>query len=424
MKNSAYFKGVFSLIVVFAFYIIAYSVLYVVGFVSEIPSNTNVLNWDGSWYYSIVTNGYFLDLENQSNAGFFPGFPYLWRFLGASPLLISFINGAFFITGLLVLKKITNSSWKSFLVLFSLPSSFFFFLPYSEAMFYFFSVFFIHAWMNKNNKLIITFAILLSFVRPVFFFLIPAFIALNFFYQEKDVLKKSIRSIVALLIGAILGFIIIGFETGDFFAYSKSQVNHWNHEFKLPSFPLTTWRGYRILWLDALAIFVAISALIYLVKSYFFKKLKKLPFNLSQLEVIGLSYLIMILIYVLFFHPVEDGRTTVLSVNRYVFCNPFLHYILLKRIQSFNFRLNSFILPIFTGLIVLLLFGIPFYSIIGLDYKLSVIFGIGLFFYLLFLTLIVFNFKYHNYYVAIIIFSNILLHFYLLNSFLKANWIG
>lgn len=424
MNISNYFKGILTLIVILVSYISTYFILYIIGFVTEIPTDINVLNWDGSWYNSIVTEGYYLDLENQCNSGFFPGFPYLWKLIGASPLVISFINGILFIVALLVLKKLTKSSWKSFLVLLTLPSSFFFFLPYSEALFYFFGAFFINAWLNKSTTLIITFAILMSLIRPVFFFLIPAFVALNLFYQDKIILKKSIASIFALLIGAGLGFIVIGYETGDFFAYSKSQVNQWNHEFKLPSFPLTTWRGYRVLWLDALALFVSITALFFLIKSFFFRKLKKLPFNLSQLEVIGLSYLIMILIYVLFFHPVEEGRTTILSVNRYVFCNPFLHYILLKRIQNITFKLNVFLLPVFTGLIVLLLFGFPFYTIIGLDYKLSIIFGLGLFFYMLFQSLIVYNFKYFNYYIAIIIVSNVLLQLYLYNSFLKANWIG
>ncbi|MEX1193058.1 MAG: hypothetical protein WEA99_13905 [Brumimicrobium sp.] len=412
------------LLVTFSSYIIGYFLLVQLGVLSEFPNNNNLLNWDSSWYHSIVNEGYYLDLENQCNAGFFPGFPYLWKLLGATPLMISIINGGLFISGLFILKEITQSDWKKYLIILSLPSTFFFFLPYSESLFYIFAILFIFGWVKGEVWMIIIFAILLSVVRPVFFFLIPALVVLNLFFQDKTVFKNSFLTIVSLLLGAFIGFVIIGLETGDLFAYSKSQVNQWGHEFKLTSLPLTTWRGYRILWLDALALFTAFIALFLLIKAFFFKKIKGKPHDLSQLEVIGLSYLVMILVYVLFFHPVEDGRTTILSINRYVFCNPFLHYILFKRLISIKLEASSLSLPVIVSVIILFIFGIPFYSIIGLDYNNSLVFGVAILIFALAQSLLIYKYKLLKYYFIPLVILNVLLQLYLLNSYLKGNWIG
>jgi hypothetical protein len=418
-------NGILFILGITLFYFTGYFLLLEIGLLSEIPNDKNLLNWDASWYYSIVKEGYYLDLNDQSNSGFFPGFPFLWKFLGFSPLFISVLNMLLFLCAIFILKAIIKASLLKTLLIVSLPSSFFFFAPYSEALFYFFTVLFIFAWLNEKLIGIIVFAFLLSFVRPVFFFLIPAIIGL-YLLKIKSLrdIKKSSLTILFLLIGAALGFAIIGFETGDYFAYSKSQVAQWGHDFKLTSLPLTTWRGYRILWLDGLALFIAVLALVILILDFYKVQILKLNSSLTAIEAIGLGYILMILIYILFFHPIEDGRTTILSMNRYVFCNPFLHFIILKRIHTINYKIDRFYFPIIAGLAVLLLLGFPFYAIIELTYLNSIIFSIFLFMAFMALSLMFFKIKYNKLLLALTTLMFFFLQLYLYNSFLKGNWIG
>lgn len=410
---------------VFVIYILSYLVLLKVGVLTEVPNNTKLLTWDASWYASIVNNGYFLDLENQSNAGFFPGFPYLWKLLNATPLVIALVNCTLFLSGLYLLKFITNASFLKSALIFSLPSIFFFYLPYSESLFYFFSVLFIISWQKKKMLFMLLFAVLLSFVRPVFFFLIPAIVGLFILLKNyKSYFSKSVLTIVSLLLGAFAGFVLIGVEVGDVFAYSKSQVNQWGHELKIPSYPLTTWRGYRILWLDGLALFVTIIAFLFLLLELVKVRFLSFKSNFSQIEVIAFGYLFMILIYVLFFHPVEEGRTTILSLNRYVFCNPFLHFVLLKRMHEIKLSWKSFFIPILASFIVLLMIGFPFYSIVELNYTSSLVFSVGLFVFFIVASLSFYDFKYNKIVCALFIAASFFVQLYLFNSFLKGNWIG
>lgn len=423
--NQVLKNGILFMLGSLLFYFIVYFVLFKTGFLSEIPNNINLLNWDASWYNSIVAEGYYLDLENQCNSGFFPGFPYLWGLLGLSPIGISIINGILFLGAVYMLKIITSTSLFKVLFIISLPSTFFFFTPYSESLFYFFAVLFIVYWINDKLIGVIFSALIFSFVRPVFFFLIPAIIGIYLLKIKRiNNLKKPGLTIIFLLTGAILGFAIIGYETGDFFAYSKSQIVQWKHDFKLPSLPLTTWRGYRILWLDALALCVTVMAMSFLIVEFYRVQFLKKSSKFSAIETVSLGYLLMILIYVLFFHPVEDGRTTILSINRYVFCNPFLHFLILKRIHSIDFKLNKFYIPLISSGTVLLLIGFPFYSIVELSYSKSIIFSIGLFMFLMVFSLVFFKIRYKRLLLTLLILMFFFLQLYLYNSFLKGNWIG
>lgn len=424
MKTKVLYWFLFILSVILI-YLVSYWVLLKFNILTEFPNNSNLLSWDASWYMSIVKNGYYLDLENQSNAGFFPGFPYLWKVLNVSPLIIMTLNFILFLTGLYILKLITNASILHSAFIVSLPSVFFFYLPYSESLFYFFSVLFIVSWQKNKIIYMIIFATLLSFVRPVFFFLIPSIVGIFILCKNyKPYLSKSVLTILSMLIGAFAGFVLIGSEVGDVFAYSKSQVNQWGHELKLPSYPLTTWRGYRILWLDGLALFVTLIAFITLLIELI--KVRFLNYNckLTQIEIIALGYLLMILVYILFFHPVEDGRTTILSLNRYVFCNPFLHFILLKRMHQITVSKKDVVLPIISSLLVIILIGFPFFSIVELSYGKSIIFSIGLLMFLLISSLIFYRFKYNRVFLIAFIVISFVVQLYLFNSFLKGNWIG
>ncbi len=406
--------------------VVLYYSLYHLGVLKKLPMTQNLLNWDASWYYSISSEGYYFKPNEQSNAGFFPGFAYLWKVLGLSPLGISIVNLLLFLSGAFMLKEVIKSSYLKLFLIVSLPSVFFFYLPYSESLFYFFSSIFIISWYKNWKYLTFVFALALSFVRPVFFFLIPALLGIFLLKKQEgfQYVKSSLVIMIGLLIGASLGMLIIGEQVGDLFAYSKSQIIFWEHGLKWPSFPLTTWRSYRILWLDGLALLLTVCAVIILIRDFLRVHFFNWKTQLSIIEIVALGYLMMILVYIIFFHPVENGRTSILSINRYVFCNPFLHFVLLKRIGTIKLSLKHIAIPLMASILVVLAIGVPFASIVQLNYEQSLIFSGALLAFFMASSLVFYKWRYQKYYSILFLATSLIVQLYLFNSFLKGNWVG
>lgn len=423
------YKFFFNLIIYLICFGFLFSLLNVLGVISEIPNNENLLNWDASWYHSIVKDGYIYDETGQSNAGFFPGFPLIWGFLSLTPLTVSIFNFSLFLIGIILLKINLKASPLSFFLCLSLPTVFFLYVPYSEALFYFFVCVFIISWLKKNLLMVFLFATILSIVRPAIFFMVPPILLLLLMYKLFDNKQNQVNliTLAGFLLGTFIGFYIIGFFTGDFFSYSKSQVTFWNHTFKIPSLPFTTWRGHRLLWLDYLALLITVLSAVILIRNVLLVILKK-RLKLDGLNIFSLGYLSMILVYVSFFHPIEDGRTSLLSLNRYVLCSPFVHLLILRNFSKI--KLNKANLLIFSSsvLISVLLVGFPNHQVVGLDTSYSFFYYllIILFSVLYFSTLVSFSvnrFIKLTFYFGILILG-VFLQIYLFNSFLKGNWIG
>jgi len=401
--------------------------LYLLGIIEELPSNNNILQWDSGWYFEIISKGYEFKPNEQSNTGFFPLFPFLWKITYGNAIFISILNYLFFIIGIYFLLKSFNKKIDKKVILISLsfPSLFFMYVPYSESLFFCIASLFIYSNYSNNRKLKLISLFLASLTRPTIFFFLPALFFTEILTQEN--IKKMVKNLMVytsvILIGTGLAFYIIGFNDNYFFAYSDSQINNWNHPFSLPKFPLTTWRGYRILWLDILGIWIIISSILYAL-NYFTqfvnrKKIEKKKKNI----LLSLGYLSMIFFYILFFHPKEvtTGLTSVLSVNRYVFCTPFFFYLFYSFYTKNDIKKDINILVI-SAVIAVLLIGFPFYPTVGLDRIKSVIFGVVILIFFLFqVSPKLFKTKYLFYAVYII---NTLLQVYLFQSFLKGNWIG
>ena len=298
------------------------------------------------------------------------------------------------------------------------------FVPYSEAIFFLAASLYLLGNYNSNIYIKIVALLLSSLARPTIFFFLPAVIFSEFI--SNDVIPKKVKSIVILtftiILGTVISFYIVGYNSGNFFAYSDSQINNWDHSFSIPNLPLTTWRGYRILWLDFLGLWVVISAFIGSI-IYFIQFIKKqLDQNIKKNLLLSLSYLSMILVYVLFFHPKEEstGLTSILSLNRYVFCSPFVFYLLYYFFKNRGIKINFVLIS--SLVLSLLLIGVPYTAIEGLSYMKSIIFSALL---SLFIGLQILpklnnnNFIYLGVYIL-----NCSLQIYLFQSFLKGNWIG
>lgn len=402
-----------------------YALLFLTGVVNFTPSENLLSQWDAGWYKSILEFGYQFQKEEQSNTGFFPLFPLIWGLTGLSNIGISILNFLFFFIGIsLIGKTIIKLETKVLFLSLSIPSLFFMYVPYSESLFFLTASLYLFGNHYSNNYLKATALLLSSLARPTIFFFLPAIIFSELLSSDKT--STKVKAIVGLssviLLGTIISFFIVGYNSGNFFAYSDSQINNWDHSFSFPSLPLTTWRGYRILWLDFFGLWVVISALIGSVV-YFVKFLqKKTGQNINKNLLLSLSYLSMILVYVLFFHPKEEstGLTSILSLNRYVFCSPFVFYLIYYFYNTKSLKVGAVLLS--SLLVCLLLIGLPYMNIEGLNYSKSLIFGLGIaLFILLQVSPGVLKSKLSYYGLYLI---NCGLQVYLFQSFLKGNWIG
>ncbi len=404
-----------------------YFILHLLGLAPKFPSNENLLNWDAAWYSSIKEDGYSFTPNAQSNTGFFPLFPMLWKVLHLSAIGISVLNAILFAIGSSLMAIALNKTWKEMLVIVCLPSLFFFYIPYSEALFYLMGAMVLLG-LHKNLMWLFYIALFLScMVRPVLFFFIPAIIVV--FLLKRNSGFGWVKLLISVsIIGAAtaLSFFIVGSSSNDFFAYTKSQIGNWDHSFSLPGFPLTTWRGYRMLWLDGLALFILGLIGLVIVKLLKFEaaNIKRGTSYLNPAEIFASIGLIMSLFYVVFFHLEEDGRTSLMSLNRYVFCSPLLHFLILSYFGKMSLSKKGMIIPISAGILSIVLLGFPYTHVVGLEYSKSLLFLGGCL--IMWLGYYVVTLKHKNQMIYSLIFYafNIALQLYLFQSFLKGNWIG
>ena len=100
---------------------------------SELFDTIHFLNWDADHYNFIKEKGY-----QDFRLAFFPLFPIIWRFLDVGVYAIILINSLiFFISFYILIKNLEIKGVKEILMYLSIPSFVFFYLPYSESIFFF-----------------------------------------------------------------------------------------------------------------------------------------------------------------------------------------------------------------------------------------------------------------------------------------------
>src|SRR5690606_31502392 len=92
---------------------------------------SSFLNWDAEHYHWIRNKGY-----EGFRVAFFPLFPFIWKLIPIGAIGVSVLNGCVFLVSFYFLIRQLGSSWKEVIVYLSIPGCIFFFLPYSEALFF------------------------------------------------------------------------------------------------------------------------------------------------------------------------------------------------------------------------------------------------------------------------------------------------
>jgi hypothetical protein len=407
-------------------HIIFFGVMYLACFFLKVgvkfPNSVSLLNWDAMWYYRIKEVGYYYTEGQTGPLAFFPLFPYFWKVTFLEQFGISALNFIIFCSSFYAIARYLSLNLLQSLLFLSTPSSFFFWLPYSESLFFLASILILLGF-DKNKKDYLIIGILIAgLTRSVNVTFIPALIftyVASFGYKRSWL--KPLTTQVLIIVAAILTVFYIQYNnTGQWFAFFKMQ-KLWNRSLQMPTLPLTTLSGVRIMWLDGMALYICVLALSDTIKAaiYAFIWNKKAHWPPSML--FSMAYLSIVGLLSVFYSGIWPGQhgTSIMSINRYVFATPYFVYYSYHKVKQLAIK-RTWIEPILLLLGVFLCLGA--YKTLNGHSNYGQTF---LYFSLIALYLISYIYLQTNKKVAIILyFINTSVQIIIFNSFLSHYWIG
>lgn len=334
------------------------------------PAQAGLLHWDANWYHSIVVEGYRFDPNAANNTAFFPLFPYLWKALGFSPAAMAVTNGLLFLAGTYWLFRHFPAGIKIRSIFLALSLIVFYTMPMSESLFFLFSTLLLAGLQTYKPPLIIIALIGCGLCRSVSTIFLPAFLVmalLSYRGQQARLARHYLLYALVSLLVLFLVFFIHWYQTGQFFAFYKTQA-FWYARFHIPGIPFSTWQPRDNGYVDQFVLLLAFLTVLYL-GYYFVRTIRSrvqgiAPATLMALLYIGGTAMLMLM--------TKGGGFN--SINRYILCTPFF-YLFLRQVQTFRFTT-----PV---IIFILLFGVVYYlvgwhaavSLSGMLISLSVLVG-------------------------------------------------
>ncbi|WP_306642679.1 hypothetical protein [Sanyastnella coralliicola] len=317
------------------------------------------LDWYDSMHYGrIAEQGYSDPLDNA----FFPGFPYVWKALGANHW-IALVNLFLWVSSLVILQRRLELHRSVLILSILVPSAVFFGVPYSESLF-FAACTFIAIGVNEDRRSLSLLGVFAaSIIRPTAAILIPAIFIARWAGGDKGS-RAFARTFQEGLISLAALFFVFYFQYrngGEWLGFFSAQAA-WGNDLSWPSLPFSTWGGDIIMLLDGAALFIGLAALVTLARNW-------TSAQLNQAHYFGLAGLA-----VTSFIIVATRGGELFSLNRFVFATVFIPLALdaWKRL-SFNRReimifagtwlvfslcigsylhLHAFLAAIMTGLLV------------------------------------------------------------------------
>jgi hypothetical protein len=297
--------------------------------------------WDVGHYHFIVEKGYGADLTRTA---FYPLFPLLWKATGLDLLGISILNGLVFITGFVFLMKELRPTAAQLWLILSLPFTFFYFVPYSEALFFLLTSLIIIGFRREKIAWIAIGLFLSSMTRPTSQVYLPALWLTAYCFRQQSLFqwKNVVLFSFSALAGQLSVMTLYHFTNGNAFAFFEAQ-KAWNHHLQPFKLPLTSWSNSMVVT-DVHYFYIGF-AVVLIVMAYFYHRLRlsdaqigRYPYleRLSAQPVITFSllYLAGITGLVMLF---QGGD--VHSFGRYMNCSPFFMVFVLYVVPFF--RLNG-----------------------------------------------------------------------------------
>jgi hypothetical protein len=408
-----------------------YAAFYCFGTIHTLPSASSLMQWDASWYRSIVDSGYSYVQDSQSNVAFFPLFPYLWKITGVGAAGISLINLSLLIAGMSILRAAFRIDNAVFLLLLSIPSLFFCYVPYAEALFYF-SCSIAFYGLARNSPLIAFAGIFLACMsRSAAMVLLPVilFFSLYNIRSARDIRKHGFQAML-FVAAAVSATLLVQFiqhgQTGKFFVIFEAQ-QQWDRVMSIPSLPLTTWGGADLLWLDGMAFLTGVFAIIFCLMMLI-RKVSHFRSKGSSAGLLAAGYLAIVTLITLIYSGKDPyGSTSIYSLNRFVFSTPFFSVFIWHCFRYFRLSRKTILLFVLVSVSSFLLLGAYTY-LRELErfpipiFKTKIYFGL-MFLYALTYLLMLDNGWRHKLLPGVYLF-NVALQVLLLHQFLTGGWVG
>lgn len=336
----AFFYGVF-------FYIMM-QFLHKRDMIFILPDSKNLMYWDSAWYHDLAKNGYLYWTKGTSNSGFYFLFPLIWKLAGLNLYAIIVLNMAFMAAGFAIFTSLYKLSLAEKFLWLTIPSMYFCFIPYSEALFILVISVLFYGIVKKKVAIIWISLLLASILRPVSQVLFLAMLITELLTSPRNEWLKAIGRFFKLyglpiLIGNIIFTLVQWYQIGIWFAFYKAE-KHWGHEFAWPTLPFNSTYGPKLLWLNAIALFTGFIALCLLV-GYGFKWLVKNVAQNDKLLVLSLLYMTGVSLITILFSPIWGIWTTnIYDLHRYLFVNPFFWVFLHRYTVNRTYKLKDYLL--------------------------------------------------------------------------------
>lgn len=286
------------------------------------------LPFDVGWYYSVITRGYEYNDNAAANSAFFPLFPLMWKISHLGPWGISVVNLLLFSSGFAIFCAMFNIDSTTRFIWLTIPSIYIVWVPYAESLYIFFTVVAFYGIVKKRRWLIWIGLFFGSLSRPTVMVMTPALLIMELITNQKKNILFALKEFfisyaVPLLAGLALFIWYQYYSTGVWFAFFKQEVQ-WGHEFAWTTFPLNSMYGPKLLWLDAVALFIGFVCLLLLI-GYGLKWLLRDVIQQDKLLVLSCLYITGVCLTTLLFNPIWGTYTTnVYDIHRYVLVSPFL----------------------------------------------------------------------------------------------------
>lgn len=296
-------------------------------------NSISAVQFDAELYQRISNEGY----SEEFLFAFFPLLPLIWNFFSLSSIQVSLFNGVLFLTFLALAFRFLNLK-SLFLVIFilTIPNFIFFFVPYTEALFFSSSVLILLGLKKENRPLLYLGLMLSGLIRPAISVLIPAIVILYFLGSSK---KKLIKDLILPILFSLLGLgITVCYQylySGVWFSFYKAQAI-WDNQIRLPSFPLRSWSGDFITQIDGFAVIIGFFSMFIigiLIYSKVYKKGSKIL--VTDYQIFSLLYFAGMTSIVLIY---RGG--SLFSLNRFLFASVFVIPIF----EFFHFNSNNILL--------------------------------------------------------------------------------
>lgn len=193
--------------------------------------------------------------------------------------------------------------------------------------------------IRKDRLYLLWAALFLSaLTRPVAMLLIPVFLIMEVITNERKSLLHALwhfayKYAFPLVAGTAFFIWYQHHETGVWFAFFKQEKN-WGHEIHGVHFPFGSTYGPKLLWLNAIALFVGLWSLVWLFICGF-RWLLRNTVQQDRLWIVSLLYLGGMALEIILFNPhwgIE--RTNIYDLLRYAFVTPFFWVFLHKVTQQ------------------------------------------------------------------------------------------